>query len=209
MTWNDAFDAVAIDGPYEPIEIVGPNLRILGTISMGRFGRLTDLINASRDYLRIRDARILKRNGDLTNMVLSELLVDQDEISFIAQHDAVAPEPGASGGFVEPIFGTVAEIRKPREFVLFTPGHTVSGKVHLFGETDLAGFVDATDPRFVPVIDVTVRSLVDARISNHFDFVLINRTQMIAAAEVAGQGDVAAEEVPAEPAVAEDPEAPA
>src|ERR1700675_3734931 len=101
MTWNDAFDVVAIDGPYEPIEIVGPNLRILGTISMGRFGRLPDFINPSGDYLGIRGARLLKRNGDLTNMVLSELLVDQDEISFIAQHDAVAPEPGSAGGFVE------------------------------------------------------------------------------------------------------------
>jgi hypothetical protein len=196
MTWNDAFDAVApIEGPFEPIEIVGPNLRITGTISMGRFGRVTDLINASSDFLRIRDARLLKRNGDPTNMVLSELLVDQDEISFIAQHDAVVPEPGSAGGFIEPNFGAVAEIRKPREFVLFTPGHTVSGKVHLFGETDLAAFVDATTPRFVAVIDATVRSLVDTRIASHFDFVLINRTQMIAAAEVAGHADVAADDI--------------
>jgi hypothetical protein len=197
MTWNDPFDTVApIDGPYEPIEIVGPNLRITGTISMGRFGRLTDLINASSDYLRIRDARLLKRNGDPTNMVLSELLVDQDEISFIAQPDAKPPEPGSASGFVEPNFGTVAAIRKPREFVLFTPGHTLSGKVHIFGETDLASFVDASDPRFVPVIDVTARSLVDARIASHYDFVLINRTQMIAAAEVAEHGDVAPGDLP-------------
>jgi hypothetical protein len=197
MTWNDPFDTVApIDGPYEPIEIVGPNLRITGTISMGRFGRVTDLINASSDFLRIRDARVLKRNGDATNMVLSELLVDQDEVSFIAQHDAEVPQPGSAVGFVEPNFGAVAEIRKPREFVLFTPGHTVSGKVHLFGETDLAAFVDATSPRFVAVIDATVRSLVDTRIASHFDFVLINRTQMIAAAELAGHADMAGGDVP-------------
>jgi hypothetical protein len=31
----------------------------------------------------------------------------------------------------------------------------------------------------------------------HYDFVLINRTQMIAAAEIGQQGDIAAEDLPA------------
>ena len=77
---------------------------------------------------------------------------------------------------------------------MFTPGHTVTGKVHIFGQTDLAGFVDATDPRFVPVTDVTTRSLADRRIVSHYDFMLINRTQMIAAAEVFARGGTAGQE---------------
>jgi hypothetical protein len=197
MAWDDPFDASAsVVGRDESIELVGTNLRLTGKVSLGRFGRLTDLINASSGYLRVRDARLLRRNGEPTNLVLPELMVDQDEISFIAEHEAQPPEPGTAGGFIEPIYGTVAQIRKPREFVLFTPGHTVSGKIHIFGETDLAGFVDATDPRFVPVTEVTARSLSDRRIVSHYDFVLINRTQMIAASEVGRQGDIAPEDVP-------------
>ena len=69
---------------------------------------------------------------------------------------------------------------------MFTPGHTVTGRVHVFGQTDLAAFVDSTDPRFVPVIEVSTRSLADRRIVSHYPFVLINRTQMIAAAEAGG-----------------------
>ena len=56
--------------------------------------------------------------------------------------------------------------------------------------------MDSTDPRFVPVTDVTTRSLADRRIISHYDFVLINRTQMIAASEVGRQGDIAPEDVP-------------
>ena len=80
--------------------------------------------------------------------------------------------------------------------MLFTPGHTVTGSAHVYGETDLAGFVDTDDPRFIPLTEVTTRSLADRRIISHYKFVLINRTQMIAASETGRQGDIAPEDVP-------------
>ena len=194
MVWDD-LSTTPPTGHDEQVELVGTNLRVKGTISLGRFGRLTDLINASSGYVRVRDAQLLQRNGEPSGLVLSELMVDQDEISFIAQSHAAHPEPGSAVGFIEPIFGSDIEARQAREFVMFTPGHTVTGRVHVFGQTDLAGFVDATDPRFVPATDVTTRSLSDRRIVNRYDFILINRTQMIAAAEAGRKGDVAPEDV--------------
>ena len=188
MVWDDVVEPIGHD---EPIELVGTSLRLTGSVALGRFGRLSDLINASQGYIRIRDAQLLQRNGEPTNLVLPELMVDQDEISFIAQPHAQAPEPGTAIGFVEPVFGGDIEARQAREFVIFTPGHTVTGKVHIFGQTDLAGFVDATDPRFVPVTNVTARSLADRRIVSRYDFILINRTQMIAASEVFARGGTA------------------
>jgi hypothetical protein len=194
MVWDDPAETQV--GHDEPVELVGTNLRVKGTVSLGRFGRLTDLINASSGYVRVHNAQLLQRNGDPTNLVLSELMIDQDEISFIAQQRAEHPEPGAAVGFIEPAFGDNIEARKAREFVMFTPGHTVTGKVHVFGQTDLAGFVDSTDPRFVPVTAVTTRSLADRRIVGHYDFILINRTQMIAAAEAGSRDDIVAQDVP-------------
>jgi hypothetical protein len=195
MVWDDLSDAAPV-GRDEPVELVGTNLRLTGAVALGRFGRLTDLINASRGYIRVRNAQLLQRNGEPTNLILAELMVDQDEISFIAQPQAQAPEPGSAVGFIEPVFGADIEARQAREFVMFTPGHTVTGKVHIFGQTDLAGFVDATDPRFVPVTDATTRSLSDRRIVSRYDFILINRTQMIAAAEAGSRDDIAPQDVP-------------
>ena len=198
MVWDDT-SAPAIVGHHEPIELVGTHLRLTGEIFLGRYARLSDLINASSGYVRVRNARLLRRNGEPTSLVLPELMVDQDEISFIAQAAAPPPEPGASGpssAFLESGVGAAMEARTAREFVMFTPGHSVTGKVYVFGQTDLAGFVDSTDPRFVPVTKVTTRSLADRRIISHYEFILINRTQMIAASEVGRQGDIAPEDVP-------------
>jgi hypothetical protein len=194
MVWDDVSAETA--GHDEAIELVGTNLRLTGVINIGRFARLSDLINASSGYLRVRDAQLLRRNGDPTSLILPELMVDQDEISFIAQQHAVAAEGTGGGGFVEPGFGPSAETRQAREFVMFTPGHTVTGLVHVFGQSDIAAFVDTKDPRFVAVTNATTRSLTDTRIVSHYDLIIINRTQMIAASEVGRKGDIAPEDVP-------------
>jgi hypothetical protein len=195
MVWDDVFTPSDAGGRDEPIELVGTNLRLTGTIALGRFGRLTDLINASSGYIRVRDAQLLRMSGEPTSLVLPELMVDQDEISFIAQAHAQPPEPG-TGHDYDPRFGGTAESRSAREFVMFTPGHMVTGFVHLFGDSDVASFVNATDTRFVPVTGITTRSLADHRIVNHFDFLLINRTQLIAASEVGPTVDIDLDHAP-------------
>lgn len=190
MVWDDTLHAQST-GRDEPIELVGTHLRLTGIINIGRYSRLTDLINASSGYVRVRDARLLHWSGEPTNLVLPELMVDVDEISFIAQAEdpAPAPEAAETKGYVEPGFGDATETRRAREFVFFTPGHTVTGLVYVFGQVDVAGFVDSDDPRFVPVTNVVTRSLADRKIISQYAFVLINRTQMIAASEVAVTGD--------------------
>jgi hypothetical protein len=233
MTWEPPPEPSAHitgTGRREAVELVGTHLRLNGVISLHRFNRLSDLINSSSGYLRIQNARLLQRNGDPTNLILPVMMVDQDEISFIAAVDATesmidmgsegfgqfsateeletdvwaglgATVPGGGGDVWGAPGGgalTGGEImeRPPREFVMFTPGHTITGQVQVYGGTDLEGFVDASEPRFVPVTGVTARSLADRRIISHFKFILINRTHMIAASETGRPGDILHEDVP-------------
>lgn len=233
MTWEPEPEPSvqsSLTGRREAVELVGTHLRLNGVISLHRFNRLSDLINSSSGYLRIQNARLLRRNGDPTNLVLPVMMVDQDEISFIAAVEADpsmltpstedafggfdadeeqetdvwagigAAAPGGGDVWGAPGGGSLGGSgqieRPPREFVLFTPGHSITGKVLVFGGTDLAGFVDASEPRFVPVTEVTARSLADRRIISHFKFVLINRTHMIAASEIGRAGDISHENIP-------------
>jgi hypothetical protein len=78
--------------------------------------------------------------------------------------------------------------RISRQIVIFTPGHTLTGTVFLFSDTDISTFVDSPDPRFVPMTKVTARSLADRRVISHFGLILINRTQMTAASLVEKAG---------------------
>jgi hypothetical protein len=172
----------------ETIELVGPHLRVSGEISLLRFTRLSDLINHSRGFVKLTGARLLRRNGNPTGMVVEELMVNQDEITFVGQkkQDVSTAETGLVGGMDRPLMPRV-----PRELVIFTPGHTLTGTIHLFEETDIATFVDSPDPRFVAMTAVTARSLADRRVISHFGLVLVNRTQMTAASlrELAGGTD--------------------
>jgi hypothetical protein len=163
---------------YETIELVGPHLRVSGRISLLRFTRLTDLINHSRGYFKLIDAQLLRRNGDPTGLVVEELMVNQDEITFIAQkEEEIGTTPTQlPGGLDRPTMERI-----PRQLVIFTPGHTLTGEIHLFSETDVSTFVDSSDPRFVPLVKVTARSLADRRVISHFALVLVNRTQISAA----------------------------
>ncbi len=182
----------------EAIELVGPHLRVSGSIALGRFSRLTDLVNHNRGYVRLRGARLLRRNGDPTSLVLAELMVNQDEITFIGQAgEALADDLEDRDPANDIRMGDAAVLVKARRrFVVFTPGHAIAGFINVHEEMTLATFVDASEPRFVPMTAVTARSLADRRVFSHFSFLLVNRTQMTAVAEAdpgAEVGDVAVE----------------
>jgi len=205
MTWDDLPDVSSTTFEFatpatEPeardatIELVGINLRLSCLISLGRFPRLTDLISSSSGYIRVRDARLVASDGSVTGQVIPLLMVNQDEISFIAEPDAPLHEPGSGEGFDELGVGVSLVDRRTRRFAIFTDGHELTGSVYLFGETDLVAFVESTHPHFIPVVDVTVRSLADHRNVVQYPFVLVNRTRMLGAADLdddgAGSGSV-------------------
>jgi hypothetical protein len=196
MLGRDRFRGVDPLGPPGPIgperceaiEVVGPHLRVSGDISLLRFNRLSDLINHNTGFVRLTGAQLLRRNGDPTGLVIPEMMVNQDEITFIGQRegDVSTTETALVGGMDRPLMERV-----PRELVIFTDGHTLVGAIHVFAETDIATFVDSPDPRFVPMTTVTARSLADRRVISHFGLALVNRTRINAAAlrELAGNSD--------------------
>lgn len=135
----------------------------------------------SQGAARADRERLLRRNGDPTHLTMPELLLNQDEIAFIGQREAVElpSEP------VDPLRQLERPTieRRPRRMIVFTSGHAITGSVYLYHEQTLAGFVDASDPRFVAMTSARARSLADRRVISHFALLLVNRTQMIAVAE--------------------------
>ncbi len=188
---SQLFGARTSQEKFETIELVGPHLRVQGTVSLLRFNRLSDLINHARGYLKLTNAQLLRRNGDPTGLFVPELMINQAEVTFIAQKvDSAAASSELIGGSASSMDRPLME-RVPRQLVIFTPGHTITGSVHMFQETEIDAFVESTDPMFVPVIDATARSLADRRVISHFALALVNRAQITAASLLERSGDAA------------------
>ena len=172
-------------GKLENVELIGPHLRVSGNLRLGAFSRLSDLINNTRGNVRLYDARLLRRNGDPTSLIVPMMMVNQDEITLIAQAEhrlTQAPEEAEAAGLR--VGDRPALEKAPRRFVIFTAGHAITGNIHVHEEMTVENFVDAADPRYVVMTSVSARSLADRRVVSHFDFLLVNRTQMTAIAEM-------------------------
>ena len=85
-------------GPaQQEVDLVGPDLRVRGRISLGRFSTLADLVNHNRSFLALHEARLLDRAGEPTGLELAELVVNQDDVTFVGHQHAAADRGPVTG----------------------------------------------------------------------------------------------------------------
>ena len=152
------------------VELVGPHLRLSGTIGLGRFRRLSDLVSHHDGLIGLRNATILRRNGTATRVTAPMIWVSPAEVSLIGESRSETRE-------------APPEFRIPKDrldLVFVTPGHTLTGQVHIVVGGQFASFIESNDPPFIPLTDARTRSLADRRIIARYDFALLNRRHIVA-----------------------------
>jgi hypothetical protein len=158
-----------------PLELVGQHLRLSGTVTIGYHRRLSDFVNAHEGLIQLHDVTVLRRNGDPTKVTSPNIWVNPDEVTLIGQATDVR-EPETSGHeFLEKV---------PFRLIVVTPGHTLTGDVHLTSEAILSAFLESRDPVWIPMTDVQTRSLADRRVISRYGFALVNRRHIVAATEL-------------------------
>ena len=172
-----AFGVVDEGGGEQYIELIGSNLWVAGMVDLGRFRRVSDLVNLVQGYMVIHDVVVLTRTGDATRLTLPELRVLPDDIAVVAQigDDDKAQSGDAGDG------GLVIEKRRQR-LVVLTRTHIVDGDVSIHGDSSIMAFVDATDPKFIPMSDVRVRWVSDRKLAARYAFALVQRSQILGVA---------------------------
>ncbi len=162
-----------LEGNLVSVELVGPHLRLRGKIVIGSFQRLSDFLNHHRDGLvTLSDATVLRRNGDPTRVQVPSIWTSLSDVTLVAEL-AVEPKVAAPDFFR-------AKDRAP--LLVVTPGHTMTGEIHLIPGGELALFVESADPQFLPMTDVRTRSLADRRVTERYAFALLNRQHIVATA---------------------------
>jgi hypothetical protein len=63
-----------------------------------------------------------------------------------------------------------------------TRTHIIDGDVFILGDGAIMSFVDATDPKFIPMNDVRVRWVSDRKLAARYPFALLQRSQILGVA---------------------------
>jgi hypothetical protein len=170
-----AFDEEAEGGGEQYVEIIGSNLWVAGNVNLGRFRRVSDFVNIVQGYMVIRDAVVLSRTGDATRLTIPELRVLPDDIAVVAQLGDDDRQHSTSAT------GMVIEKRRQR-LVVLTRTHIIDGDVFIQGDGSIMAFVDASDPKFIPMSDVRVRWVSDRKLAARYPFALLQRNQILGVA---------------------------
>src|SRR4029450_3307092 len=94
--------------------------------------------------------------GDATRLTIPELRVLPDDIAVVAQLDDDKAGAVAAGGASAAEGGLVIEKHRQR-LVVLTRTHIIDGDVFIHGDGSIMAFVDAADPRFIPLEGVRAR----------------------------------------------------
>jgi hypothetical protein len=173
------------------VEVFGNGFQISGQLWTGQFDRLSDWLNMQSGFIQIRDAlqvHLGLPDAPDPDQRRGRLWVRLDQVAIVAERSpAQQGRPGA------PV------VRKQRRKVsIVTPGYSLQGNIHVHANGSMAQFLDAPDPHFIPVTDLTVRWLSSSALVARFPFALVNREQLVTildqpAAAAAASGDTAGE----------------
>ena len=169
-----AFADEGESGGEQYVELIGSELWVAGMVNLGRFRRVSDFVNIVEGYMILKDVVVLTRTGEATRLTLPELRVLPDDISVVAQLSDDKPQAAADSGlFIE---------KRTQRLVVLTRSHMIDGDVFIHGDGSIMAFVDATDPKFIPMSNVRVRWVRDRRLAARYPFVLLQRTQILGVA---------------------------
>ena len=161
-------------GGEQYIELIGTQLWVAGMINLGRFRRVSDFVNIVQGYLVMRDVVVLTRTGEATRLALPEFRVLPDDVAVVGQLEGLDRAGQPSGGpYIEKV---------RHRLVVVTRSHIIDGDVFMQRDGSVMSFVDATDPRFIPMEDVRVRWLSDRKLAARYPFALLQRSQILGVA---------------------------
>lgn len=174
-TGQSAFaDGDDAGGGEQYIELIGTELWVAGMVDLGRFRRVSDFVNIVQGYLAIKDVVVLTRTGDATRLTMPELRVLPDDIAVVGQLGSDRPAAASGQGvFIEKV---------KQRLVVLTRSHIIDGDVFIQRDGSIMTFVDASDPKFIPMSDVRVRWVSDRKLAAHYPFALVQRSQILGVA---------------------------
>jgi hypothetical protein len=159
-------------GPTVEVEMLGDGFQISGRVCIATFPRISDWLNMQTGFVQVRDASITHlghANLPDPDHQRGTLWTRLNEVVLIAERDTAGP-PGSNGLVIQ---------KQRRQVTIVTPGYRLRAHLHIHAYGSLKQFLEAPEPRFIPLTDVTVHWTSDPALIARFGFALVNREQLI------------------------------
>jgi hypothetical protein len=153
-------------------EIFCEGFQISGQLDTGQFGRLSDWINMQSGFISVRNASI-RHLGEANGPNLeggTTQWIRLEGIALVAER--VRLEQSGPRALVVP--------KLPLRVSMLTSGYRLDGSMHVLSDGSVSQYLAAPDSHFLPITDVTVRSLSDPTLAARFPFALVNRDHLVA-----------------------------
>jgi hypothetical protein len=157
-------------GPQLEIELVSSNARIGGTVNLGAYARLSDLLNFHDEILTVAAGAVMNQLGVRSAEMGLPLDVRLTELTLVLDRSDYVP-PADSDQMVE---------KREHKMLAVTDAYVITANFFIYAGAEAVPYLRAQEPRWIPITDVNVRSLVDREVEFEAKFAVLHRKPLLA-----------------------------
>jgi hypothetical protein len=168
---SSVFEAGAQSGPQLELELVSSNARIGGSINLGAYSRLSDLLNFHDDILTVEAGAVMNALGVRSDAGLP-LDVRLSELTLVIDRSNYVP-PTDEEQLIE---------KREHKMLVVTDAYVITATFFIYAGAEATPYLRANEPRWIPITDVNIRSLTDRNIEFEAKFAVLHRKPLLATA---------------------------
>lgn len=166
----DSFvQAAGATGPSLQLELMSEHARILGSVRLGAYPRLSDLLSFHDDILTVSDGMVLSRTGEPTGQKAPQLDIRLDGLTLVIDRSDYVP-PTDSGQAVE---------KTSHRMLAVTDGHVINATFFIYPSAEPNSYLRAKEPRWIPIVDAEITSLADPKVVVKAAFAVLHRKALL------------------------------
>ena len=168
---ESVFEAGAQSGPKLELELVSSNARIGGSINLGAYSRLSDLLNFHDEILTVEAGAVMNALGVRSDAGLP-LDVRLTELTMVIDRSNYVP-PTDEEQMIE---------KREHKMLCVTDAYVITATFFIYAGAEAIPYLRASEPRWIPITDVNIRSLTDRSIEFEAKFAVLHRKPLLATA---------------------------
>jgi hypothetical protein len=156
-------------GPTLELELLSAHARISGSINLGAYTRLSDLLSFHDDILAVSDAIVLNQAGEPTADRAPVLDVRLETLELVIDKSNYKPPPDTEQAIE----------KRAHRMLAVTEAHVITATFFIYPDAEPVSYLKAHEPRWIPIADVHVTLLTDRKIEINADFAILHRTPIV------------------------------